>query len=103
MNVMLWITLACQCAHSHMLVRVAPHKPALRSWPCDIRSPVRDWAPKWIAVDSVDFHGAIRHGTSRDFIMCKSPVNWVNSFPQRERLGFVARSQRLARASAMSG
>nr|CAD1817798.1 unnamed protein product [Ananas comosus var. bracteatus] len=27
-------------------------------------SPVRDWVPKWIAVGSVYYHGAIRRGAS---------------------------------------
>nr|CAD1824848.1 unnamed protein product [Ananas comosus var. bracteatus] len=40
----------CHCAHSHMLVRVAPYKPALRRWPSRFIFAMRDWAPKWIAV-----------------------------------------------------
>nr|CAD1839596.1 unnamed protein product [Ananas comosus var. bracteatus] len=62
----------CHCAHSHMLVRVAPYKPALRRWPSRFIFAVRDWAPKWIAVGQAhsyggddDYHGAIRLGTGQ--------------------------------------
>nr|CAD1837055.1 unnamed protein product [Ananas comosus var. bracteatus] len=51
------------------LVRVTPYKLALRRWPSRYIFAVRDWAPKWIAVEKahsksgdVDYHGAIRLG-----------------------------------------
>nr|CAD1823551.1 unnamed protein product [Ananas comosus var. bracteatus] len=38
------------CSFAH-LVRVASYKPALRRWPSRYIFAVRDWAPKWIAVE----------------------------------------------------
>nr|CAD1829989.1 unnamed protein product [Ananas comosus var. bracteatus] len=42
--------LACHCAHSHMLVRVAPYKRHSGDSHSRYIFAVRDWAPKWIAV-----------------------------------------------------